>query len=187
MRSMELECERPWQMGLQCGMACELADRGRLGEFWLVSPLACCHVCMKHPSPNVAYGPTINRIADVLIHMDRYAFHGVSRLAADARLDSSTVSRLLNSKRNPCFVTVARIASAIERHLDRRIDPRDLVAESGTFLTQHVCDLVGCAGCLPDNAWDEFGDLKPTFASVEPGKWISSRYPHGVRAEEGGR
>lgn len=168
-------------------MECDASDSGRWGEFWLMSALACCHMNMKNPTSGAAHGPTINRIADVLIHLDRYAFHGVSRLAADARLDSSTVSRLLNSKRNPCFVTVARIASALEKHLGYRIDPRDLVAEGGAFLTRHVCDLVGCAGCLPENAWDEFGDLKPTFASVQPGKWMSSRYPHGLQAEEGGR
>lgn len=143
--------------------------------------------CMEHHPPPQAYGPAVNRVADVMAHLDRYAFKGVGRLAKDAGVSASAVSRLINGKINPSFLMVARITAAIEERLGRRIDPRDLVAESGIFLTRHACDLVGCPGCLPDNAMDEFGDIKPAFVGVEPGRWVASRHPDGFRSGEGGQ
>ena len=119
------------------------------------------------------------RLQDVMIHTTRYAFHGVTRLAIDAKVSPSSVSRLINGKMNPSFAMVARVTTALEKSLGYRIDPRDLVAELGKFLTPHTCDLVGCQGCLPDNATDEFGDLKPAFDGVKPGRWVTSRYPKG--------
>lgn len=134
---------------------------------------------MKHPPPTQAYGPAINRIADVMVHTNRYAFKGVARLAADAKVSPSSISRLIHGKLNPSFILVARITTALERTVGYRIDPRDLVSEVGRFLTRHTCDLVGCQGCLPENATDEFGSLKPTFAKVAPGHWVTSRHPNG--------
>jgi transcriptional regulator with XRE-family HTH domain len=142
---------------------------------------------MNHPPSTQVFGPAINRLGDVMVHLDRYAFKGVSRLAMDARVSASSVSRLLNGKLNPSFLMAARLTSAIELHLGLRIDPRDLVAESGQFLTRHACDLVGCPGCLPERAFDEFGDLKPVFAGVQPGSWVTSMYPNGYKPEKGGR
>lgn len=143
---------------------------------------------MTHPPPQ-AFGPTVNRLGDVAAHTTRYAFKGVARLARDAGVSPSAVSRLLNGKMNPSFAMVARLTGALERELGYRIDPRDLVAENGAFPTRHVCDLVvGCRGCLPECATDEFGDLKRAFYGVEPGRWVTSRHPHGIETdqEEGG-
>lgn len=134
---------------------------------------------MKHPPPTKAFGPVINRVSDVMIHSNRYAFHGVTRLALDSKVSPSPVSRLINGKMNPSFAMVARITNALEKTLGYRIDPRDLVSELGTFLTPHTCDLADCQGCLPENATDEFGDIKPAFAGVKPGCWVTSRYPKG--------
>lgn len=146
-----------------------------------------CNGCMKHPPPTQAFGPVINRVADLMIHTTRYAFHGVSRLAADANVSPSSVSRLINGKMNPSFAMVARITTALEQTLGYRIDPRDLVAELGRFLTPHTCDLAGCRGCLPENATDEFGDLKPAFDGVKPGRWVTSRHPKGyIESKKGG-
>ncbi len=135
---------------------------------------------MYNKPPTQAYGPTINRFADVMAHLDRFAFKGVARLAKDARVSPSTVSRIINGKLNPSFVLVARLTTALEKALGFKIDPRDLVAENGTFLTKFVCDLVGCRGCYPENATDEFGYVKAAFQKVEPGKWVTSRYPQGI-------
>jgi len=137
--------------------------------------------------PKQAFGPAINRISDVMVHTDRYAFKGVSRLARDARVSASSLSRLVNGKLNPSFLMVARLTNALERELGYKIDPRDLVAECGEFLTSFACDLVGCRGCLPVNALDEFGDLKPAFAGVRPGTWVTSRHPKGYRPEKGAK
>ena len=127
-----------------------------------------------------ALGPVINRFADLMTHTERYAFKGVTRLARDARVSPSSVSRLINGKLNPSFVFVARLTAAIEKQLGFRIDPRDLIAERGAFLTQFACDLAGCQGCLPDCSHTDDGDLMPAFKNVEPGRWVTSRYPKGI-------
>lgn len=114
-----------------------------------------------------------------MAHTTKYSFWGVSRLAADAGVSSSAVSRLINGMMNPSFAMVARITAALEREFGYRIDPRDLVAENGLFLTRFACDLAACSGCLPERAIDEFGDLKPTFAGVRKGQWVTSKFPKG--------
>jgi hypothetical protein len=135
---------------------------------------------MKHPPTPQAFGPAVNRFGDVMDHTDRFAFWGISRLAEDARVSASAISRLVNGKMNPSFLMVARVTGALEKELGFHIDPRDLIAERGEFLTRFACDLAGCRrGCLPENAVDEFGDVKPAFAGVKPGNWVCSRYPKG--------
>lgn len=148
-----------------------------------------CSVCsnglMKHPPSFNGYGPIINRLGDVLDHVDKFAFKGVQRLAEAADIHPSSISRLINNRINPSFALVARVTAAIEKELGFRIDPRDLIAENGAFLTRSVCDLTACLGCLPDNAMDEFGETKPAFADVTPGTWVTSRYPKGFVTEKG--
>ena len=134
---------------------------------------------MKHPPTKQVFGPVINRVSDAMIHIDRFAFHGVSNLATDARVSASAVSRLINGMMNPSFALVARITRALEVQLGHRIDPRDIVAENGEFLTRYTCDLVSCRGCYPESALDEFGHFTPAFAGVPKGKWVSSKYPKG--------
>ena len=140
---------------------------------------------MSNNPPTQALGPAINRIADVMAHTPFYQFKGTGRIAADARLDTSTVSRLVHGKINPSFILVARITAALEQRLGFKIDPRDLVSENGEFLTNYVCDLVACRGCLPENALDEFGDRKAAFINIQQGKWVTSRYPGGYKSLKG--
>ncbi len=142
---------------------------------------------MSHPPPQQGYGPVINRIADVMAHLDRYSFYATTRLAEDARVNPSTISRILNNQLNPSFALVARITAAIESEFGIQIDPRNLVAENGDFLTPFTCDLMACKGCLPESALDEFGDRKPAFTDVSIGKWVSSRYPKGFIPERNSR
>lgn len=142
---------------------------------------------MKNQQPKQVFGPAINRISDLMAHTDRYAFRGVSRLASDARVSASSVSRLINGKVNPSFLLVARVASALEIQLGKPVDPRDLVGEYGKFLTRFACDLAGCRGCLPDNATDEFGDIKPAYLGVLPGNWETSRHPKGYVPQKGAK
>lgn len=144
----------------------------------------CCHgSTMKHqPQPEV-FGPAINRLADVMAHSSRFAFRGSARLAFDAGVSPSSVSRIIHGKLNPSFLMVARLTEALEREFGFSIDPRELIAECGQFPTRFLCDLVGCdLGCLPDNAYDEFGSLKPAFENVKPGEWVTSRYPKGYKS-----
>jgi len=140
---------------------------------------------MRNTSHPQVFGPTINRLADVMAHSDRFAFKGVSRLAREAGVSPSSVSRLINGQSNPSFLMVIRLTEALERAYGYRIDPRDLVAEGGGFLHLFCCDVVNCPGCLPENALDEFGDTKQAFEEVKPGKWVTSRHPHGLTKEKG--
>lgn len=140
---------------------------------------------MKH-QPKQVFGPTINRISDVMAHTTRYAFEGIPRLARDAGISRWTLARVIGGQVNPSSRLLGRIATALEREFGCRLDPRDLYSENGEFPTRYTCDLVGCRGCLPDAATDEFGDRKSAFADVLPGQWVTSQYPNGYRAQKGG-
>lgn len=132
-----------------------------------------------------AYGPTINRIADLMEHSEQFAFHGTVRLARAAGVSHSAVSRLIHQQTDPTFRLVARLTRALEVEFGVHLDPRDLVAEHGSFINRSVCDVVGCGGCLPTLAYDEQENLQPAFCGIRPGKWVTSRYPMGL-AEKGG-
>lgn len=141
---------------------------------------------MSPQPPSQAFGPVVNRLGDVMAHTTRYAFCGVTRLSRDALVHPSSVSRLLRGKTHPSFVLVARLAAALEQQLGFRIDPRDLVAEWGNFVTESVCEMCDCRGCLPDRATDEFGHRTAQFIDVEPGRWVTSKYPNGYRLAQKG-
>lgn len=142
---------------------------------------------MQHPPPLQAFGPAVNRVRDVAAHTNRYAFKGVSRLAKDAGVSPSAVSRLVNGLSNPSFLMVARLTEALEKELGYRIDPRDLVAEYGRFPTPFACDLAACRGCLPESAVDEFGSRKEAYEGVRPGRWVTSRHPRGYGVSVAGK
>jgi len=142
---------------------------------------------MNQSTSPQAFGPTVNRVSDLMAHTTKYSFWGVSRLAEDARVSSASVSRLINGKMNPSFTMVARITAALEREFGFSIDPRNVFAENGQFLTRFACDLAACQGCLPERAIDEFGDLKPMYADIQKGHWVTSRYPKGFESTKGGR
>jgi len=141
---------------------------------------------MQKHNPKQGFGPAINRISDLMDHTTRYSIDGVLRLAEDTGLSRKSLYRVLRSEVNPSFFMVARIATALERELKRPIDPRDLLAEHGEFLTRFACDLSGCRGCLPEVATDEFGDRKKAFAEIEAGAWVTSRFPLGYENRKGG-
>lgn len=112
-----------------------------------------------------------NRIAAVMAHTTRYAFRGGPRLASDAGLSRSALNRLINGLTSPTFASVYGITKALERQLDKQLDPRELVSLDGNYPTSSVCQLVGCKGCLPDEAYDENERIKPEYSGVRPGRW----------------
>jgi hypothetical protein len=128
------------------------------------------------------FDQTISRLGDVLAHTSRYSFKAPSRLSQDAGVHPASVFRVLRGGGNPSFLTITRITEAIEKELGFRIDPRDLIAEGGRFPTPFCCDVTRSSPSLPDNAFDEFGDLKPAFLGIEPGQWVTSRHPRGIQA-----
>lgn len=127
------------------------------------------------------HGPAISRLGDLMAHINRYQFNGVSRLAKDIGVADSTISRLLHGKINPSYILVERITAALEREVGHPIHPRDIFSEFGRFLTKYACDVMGCHGCLPEAARDETNAIRPEFAGVLPGKWVCSNYPNGYQ------
>lgn len=134
---------------------------------------------MENLTPTRPLRPTINRISDLMAHSNRFAFHGTVRLARAAGVDVSTVSRILHGQINPSFALVARITEALEQEFQTNIDPRNVVAEAGKFLTDSACMVVNCGGCLPDASRDAFHRLTPEWHGVRAGTWVTSKFPQG--------
>jgi transcriptional regulator with XRE-family HTH domain len=118
-----------------------------------------------------------NRILALMAHTTRYAFKGESRLAFDAGVSKSAVCRLVNGQSSPSFVLVVRLTQVLERQLGKALDPRDLISLDGTYPTPSVCQLAGCYGCLPAQAFDEEDNLKTEFKDIKPGQWSVMQPP----------
>jgi transcriptional regulator with XRE-family HTH domain len=119
-----------------------------------------------------------NRIQALMVHTSRYAFQGRARLAADVGCSRSTISRLLNGDSDPSFRLVRAVTTALEKHLHRPLDPRELLSPDGTYPTASGCELAGCSGCLPDEAYDRDGTLKPAYRRMRPGEWSLAPQRH---------
>ena len=116
-----------------------------------------------------------NRLAAVMLHIPWYTFQGQVRLATDAGVSRSNISRLLSGHSVPSFPLAYAIAEALEQRLGRRIEMREFLSLDGSYPTANVCRLVGCRGCLPDFAYDEESDtLLPEFLATLPGNWSLS-------------
>lgn len=137
---------------------------------------------MMHASPHSQpHDPTMcNRIRALMQHVPRYSFKGFSRLAADAGISKSAVSRVVRCKACPSYALVVRIVGALERQLGRKLDLRDVVRIDGSYPTPFTCDVVGCNGCLPEWAYNEHGRLKPEYAAVRPGEWVGDEVSQEV-------
>ncbi len=112
-----------------------------------------------------------NRIRDVLLHTTRYAFKGEARLAADSRISKAGLSRILNGLVSPSFRILCKITAALEKAVEKPIDPREILSFTGTYPTPSVCELVGCRGCLPESAYFDNDERRPGFPDSLAGKW----------------
>ena len=112
-----------------------------------------------------------NRVRVLMIHAPRYGFQGQARLAADAGVSRSTISRLISGRLNPSFRLAQAVTAALERRLNRSLDLRDLFSPDGTYPTASGCTLAGCRGCLPEEAYDAEGNLRPEYRDMRPGDW----------------
>lgn len=178
--SFAVKCKRLWAL---------------LARYWcvellviLVSSPSPYDGFMNNHQPNKAFGPVISRLADAMIHVPIYSCDGSPRLAVDAGVDRSTVTRLKRSAlTNPSLALAARLTAALEAKIGCHIDPRDLFAEHGRFLTPHICDLFPtCPGCLPDVALNESGERQPLFHGINKGEWVTSKSPRGYFPAKGG-
>ena len=117
-----------------------------------------------------------NRLRAVLLHIPWYSIEGFARLASDVNVSRSTISRLTGGRQQPSFRLAQAIADAVSFRLGTAVSPRELFSEDGTFPTGSTCDLCGCKGCLPPEAYDERSDrLKSAWKGAKPGEWC--RYP----------
>ncbi len=119
--------------------------------------------------------PVYNRIRTLMIHAPRYSFQGQARLAADAGVSRSTISRLLSGRINPSFRLAQAVTVSLEKHLKRPLDPREVLSPDGTYPTASGCEIASCRGCMPEEAYDSHGTLKPEYRDVRPGDWSLSR------------
>lgn len=136
----------------------------------------------KHPGDKINSVSLHNRILALMAHTTRYAFQGETRLANDAGVSKSAVCRLLNGHSSPSFALVLAITRALEKRLGRPLDPRDLISLDGCYPTASACELAGCRGCLPPEAYDRDDRLKPEYRDVRPGQWCVS--PRSLPANE---
>jgi len=118
-----------------------------------------------------------NRLRAVMSHTTRYAFKGETRLAEDAGVSKSALNRLINGQSSPSFALVCALAEALSKRLHRRIEPSELVSCDGSYPTKYVCQLCGCKGCLPGEAYDEEENLRPEYSHIKPGQWSTEDFP----------
>lgn len=134
---------------------------------------------LKQEAATKRTGPTRvrlhNRIPAVMLHVSRYSFEGQARLAADVGVSRSTISRFLRGHTLPSYALVEAVARALSARLGKPLSPRELVSFDGTYPTASTCALVGCRGCLPEQAYDADGNRLPQWQGATPGDW--SRFP----------
>ena len=136
-------------------------------------------------TPKINGSQVHNRILAMMAHTTRYAFQGETRLAQDAGVSKSAVSRLLTGQSSPSFALVVALTKALEKRLERPIDPRDLISLDGSYPTATACELAGCRGCLPAEAYDAQNRLKPEYKDIKPGQWaVSLHSPLTVQPKE---
>lgn len=104
-------------------------------------------------------------------HVSRFSFQGTVRLAKDAGVSHSVVSRMIHGKTAASFPVICAITRALERQLGYRIDPREILTFDGSYPTPSVCDLCGCSGCLPSDFYTPDDVVKPQCRGVESGSW----------------
>ncbi|HEY3268267.1 MAG TPA: helix-turn-helix transcriptional regulator [Armatimonadota bacterium] len=130
--------------------------------------------------------PTANRIAAVMEHTTRYAFKGKARLATDAGISKSAVSRLLSGTSSPSAMVLIAVTRALERATGKHLDPREILSFDGTYPTPSVCRLVDCRGCLPASAYDSDDTIRPEYRHAKPGEWTGEPSRNGQTARKGG-
>lgn len=115
-----------------------------------------------------------NRVQTVMVHVSRYSFQGRARLAADAGVSRSTISRMINGQTSPSHALVQAVTDALAVHLKKPLVPRDLFSGDGSYHERSGCRLSGCTGCLPETAFDGHGRRRVEWLNAQPGDWSLS-------------
>lgn len=138
-------------------------------------------------SPSVRHRQTAaprvqHRIGAVMAHVPWYAFKSQARLAADLGFSKSAVSRLLRGECTPSLALACSLANTLEKRLGRPLELRELFSLDGTYPTPSACQLVGCANCLPPEAYDRDDNLRPEYRTVPAGQWSVAAPRQGAAA-----
>lgn len=121
----------------------------------------------KNPVPH-------NRVQMVMLHTTRYAFEGQAKLAHDAGVCRSTISRLLSRQAAPSLRLAQAVTDALSRTLGLPLKTSDLFSQDGSYSQPSACALSGCRGCLPEAAYDHKGRRRPQWVNARPGDWSRS-------------
>ncbi len=111
------------------------------------------------------------RLPEILSHLCAFTFQPQARLAKEVGVSRSTISRLINGKIRPSPTLVKKIQQVLDRKLGRPIPTREWLSPDTTWPTAAVCKVLGCPGCLPEQAYCADGSLKPAFRHIAPGTW----------------
>lgn len=115
--------------------------------------------------------PVQNRVRVLLVHIPKLSIRGQARLASEVGVSRSTISRLVNGRINPSYRLARGVTTALEKMMGRPLDMREVFSIDGTYLTPSGCALCRCGGCLPDQAYDPEGNLRPEWRGQRPGDW----------------
>ena len=126
-----------------------------------------------------------NRVQTVMVHVNRYSFQGRARLAADAGVSRSTISRMINGQTSPSHALVQAVTDALAVHLKKPLVPRDLFTSDGCYHERSGCRLSGCTGCLPEIAFDGHGRRRVEWLNACPGDWSLSPDPNDASHSSG--
>ena len=115
-----------------------------------------------------------SRLKSIMEHIGYLSFQGTVRLAREAGVSHSVVSRIIHGKTAASFPVIVAITNALEKRLGKHIDPRDIMTFDGTYPTPSVCELCGCKGCLPAAFYSEDDELLPQYRGIASGAWSVS-------------
>ncbi len=122
-----------------------------------------------------------NRIGAIMIHTSKYSCFGPSRLASDAGVSVSAVSRLIHGRTIPTTSVLARVMVALTNELGYRLPLDEVISLTGKYPTRNICDLLKCRnGCLPGKAWEENNDPKPEWWCKRGGNWTGDVAEQGL-------
>jgi hypothetical protein len=120
------------------------------------------------------------RLKSIMDHIGYLSFQGTVRLAREAGVSHSVVSRMIHGKTTASFPVVVAITHALEKRLGRHVDPREILTFDGKYPTPSVCQLCGCRGCLPDAFYTRDDELKPEYRGIKPGAWSTAESGNNV-------
>jgi DNA-binding XRE family transcriptional regulator len=115
--------------------------------------------------------PLNNRIALIMAHTVRYAFHGLPLLAKDSGVARTSLYRLARDEAKPSLMEARQIAETLSREIGKEIPLEEIFTIMGAYPTPSACILCDCQGCRPDWAYTPSNKLRPEQKAQKPSDW----------------